>query len=86
MPPSEDNRSGYVKTMNKLLKLGGKLVGLWFDIPLIEGEMEKRPFGGDKDLYLSYLLPYFEVVTFEPSKNSIPVRSGNELFGIFKKK
>jgi len=39
--------------MSKLLKSGGKLVGLWFDIPLT-GDLEKRPFGGTKEEYLEY--------------------------------
>lgn len=86
MRPTEANREGYSAKMQELLKEDGKLVGLWFDIPLVEGEMEQRPFGGDKELYLKYLLPYFDMLIFEPSNNSIPQRSGNELFGIFRRK
>ena len=83
--PTEENRKAYAKHMAKLLKPNGKLVGVWFDIPLT-GNMEKRPFGGDKNLYLSYLNPFFETITFERCNNSIPPRKGSELFGIFKKK
>lgn len=83
--PTDDNRNAYVKHMVKLLKPNGKLVGVWFDIPLTR-DMEKRPFGGDKELYLSYLEPFFETITYERCYNSIPPRMGNELFGIFKKK
>ncbi|TMM56889.1 methyltransferase domain-containing protein [Maribacter algarum] len=83
--PTDANRNRYAKQMASLLKSNGKLVGVWFDIPLT-GDMEKRPFGGDKDLYLSYLQPYFETITFERCHNSIPPRIGNELFGIFKKR
>jgi thiopurine S-methyltransferase len=83
--PSDANRKAYAKHMAKLLKPHGKLVGVWFDIPLTE-DLEKRPFGGDKELYLSYLKPFFETITFEPCYNSIPPRMGSELFGVFKKR
>ncbi|GAA4272749.1 methyltransferase domain-containing protein [Aquimarina gracilis] len=83
--PTPENRKAYVVQMANLLKPYGKLVGLWFDIPLT-GDMEKRPFGGDKELYLSYLQTHFETKTFEKSYNSILPRQGNELFGIFIKK
>ena len=83
-PPTKDNRSLYAQKMSALLKPNGKLVGLWFDIPLID-DMEKRPFGGNKKEYLSYLSPYFEILVFERAYNSIKPRMGNELFGIFRK-
>ncbi|GAA4275833.1 methyltransferase domain-containing protein [Aquimarina mytili] len=83
--PTDENRSIYVTQMANLLKPKGKLVGLWFDIPLT-GDMEKRPFGGDRKLYLSYLERGFDTVIFEKCYNSIPPRQGNELFGIFRKK
>lgn len=57
--PLDQYRNAYAKQMNNLLKLQGKLVGLWFDIPL-KGDLEKRPFGGDKELYLEFLLPFFK--------------------------
>ncbi len=82
--PTTENREAYVKQMANLLKLDGKLVGVWFDIPLT-GDLEKRPFGGDKELYLSYLQTHFDTTIFERCYNSIPERQGNELFGIFKK-
>lgn len=84
-PPILSNRLSYAKKMNELLTENGKLVGLWFDIPL-KGDLEKRPFGGDKAEYLSYLTPYFDVKTLEACYNSIPPRAGSELFGIFAKK
>ncbi len=83
--PTDKNRSAYVTQMANLLKPKGKLVGLWFDFPLTD-DLEKRPFGGDKELYLSYLEKHFNVITFEKCYNSIPPRQGNELFGIFGKK
>jgi methyl halide transferase len=85
-PPLTSNRALYAKTMSNLLTANGKLVGLWFDIPLIDGNMEKRPFGGSKSEYLGYLSHYFTEKTFETCHNSIKPRAGQELFGIFQKK
>ncbi|CAZ94179.1 methyltransferase domain-containing protein [Zobellia galactanivorans] len=84
-PPTDDNRNAYARQMAKLLKPKGKLVGLWFDIPLT-GDMEKRPFGGSKELYLNHLNPFFKTTTFTRCYNSIGPRADNELFGIFVKK
>ena len=82
--PTPENRQQYAQQMSQLLKEKGKLVGLWFKHPLFEGA--KRPFGGSREEYLSYLSPYFEVQVLEDCYNSIPPRAGNELFGIFQKK
>ena len=82
--PTTEHRSAYAKKMNNLLVNGGKLVGLWFDIPLVLGG-SKRPFGGTKEDYLTYLIPHFKVKTFETCHNSIAPRAGSELFGIFEK-
>jgi len=79
-PPLEATRKAYANQIFKLLNTNGKLVGLWFDIPLT-GNLEKRPFGGNKTLYLSYFETYFKVKTFETCYNSISNRK--ELFGIF---
>lgn len=84
-PPTVENRHAYAHQMSTLLKPEGKLVGLWFDIPLT-GDMVKRPFGGDEKEYLGYLDPHFNVHSFKPCHNSIEPRQGNELFGIFRKK
>ena len=83
--PTDENRIAYVRQMAALLKPSGKLVGGWFDFPLTS-EMEKRPFGGDKDLYLKYLATYLNPILFERCYNSIPPRQGKELFGVFNKK
>ncbi|SNR42444.1 thiopurine S-methyltransferase [Maribacter sedimenticola] len=80
--PTDENRRAYAKHMASLLKPNGKLVGVWFDFPLTE-DMENRPFGGNKKLYISYLTPYFKTITFDRCYNSIPPRLGKELFGIF---
>ncbi len=82
--PTLENRMLYAETMAKLIKPGGILVGLWFDIPL--EETTERPFGGSKQEYIDYLSPYFTVKTMEPCYNSIKPRSGKELFGIFVRK
>ncbi len=84
-PPTPANRQRYAEKVHELLAPGGQLVGLWFDFPL-RGDLEKRPFGGTREEYLSYLAPHFDVQTFERSYNSIPPRMGNELFGIFRKR
>ncbi len=84
-PPIIENRKAYAKKMNSLLKENGKLVGVWFDIPL-KGDFEKRPFGGTKEEYLSYFNQYFNTNLFEKCYNSIPARAESELFGIFQKK
>jgi methyl halide transferase len=84
--PTKENRNNYAKKMYDLLKPNGKLVGVWFDIPLIEGNMDKRPFGGSKEEYLKYLTAHFEVKIFETCYDSITPRAGQELFGIFIKK
>ena len=80
--PTDANRNQYAKHMASLLKTNGKLVGLWFNIPLT-GDMVKRPFGGNKELYTKYLSDYFKTFTFDHCYNSIKPRQGNELFGIF---
>ena len=83
--PLPETRMNYGKQMNALLNEGGKLVGLWFDLPLIM-DTDKRPFGGTREEYLTYLSPYFNTQVFEKCYNSIQPRAGNELFGIFQKK
>ncbi len=84
--PTHENRNAYAKHCAQLLTNNGKLVGLWFDIPLVEGNMDKRPFGGTKQEYLKYLNSYFIVKTFETCYNSIKPRANQELFGIFIRK
>jgi len=83
--PTDTNRSAYAQKMAQLLNKNGKLVGLWFSFPLT-GDLEKRPFGGNKSSYLNYLEPYFDLKTFESCHNSIQERQEKELFGIFIKK
>ena len=84
-PPLKETRLAYANKMQKLLKPNGKLVGLWFDIPLTN-DLEKRPFGGDKDLYRSYFKSNFQIKLFDKCYNSIDQRSNSEFFGIFIKR
>jgi SAM-dependent methyltransferase len=83
-PPLPETRKDYAQQMSNLLAPGGKLAGVWFDIPLT-GNMVKRPFGGTREEYLSYLEPYFKARVFQTATNSIKPRAGSELFGIFEK-
>jgi methyl halide transferase len=84
--PTKENRTLYGKKTAQLLKPNGKLVGVWFDFPLVENNMINRPFGGSKNEYLGYLSPFFDVKVFETCYNSIKPRAEQELFGIFEKK
>ena len=63
--PTAINRQLYAQKMNELLNDNGKLVGVWFDIPLVDGNLDKRPFGGDKQEYESYLKKYFVIKCFD---------------------
>jgi SAM-dependent methyltransferase len=76
-------RNDYVTHMHRLLKSGGKLVGLLFQFPLTESG---PPFGGSATEYLDRFEPLFSIQTLETCYNSIPPRQGNELFFIFNKK
>lgn len=70
-------RAQYAKHMHSLLKPGGKLVGLLFDMVF---EKEGPPFGGNKEEFRTYFDPYFTYKTFAPCYNSIAPRAGRELF------
>lgn len=69
-------RPDYVRQMHRLLKPGGKLVGLLFDRDFAGGP----PFGGSAQEYRTLFEPYFTLHTFERAHNSIPPRAGTELF------
>ena len=76
-------RSKYATKMHAILKPKGKLVGLLFDAVLNE---DHPPFGGTKNEYENYFLPYFNLNIFEPCYNSYPNRQGKELFIQLEKK
>ncbi len=75
-------RERYVNKMDQLLKPGGKLVGLLFNIPL---NSDQPPFGGNREEYISLFSEKFKIEKMETAYNSIPKRNGNELFFILKK-
>lgn len=70
-------RQQYAQHTASLLKPGGKLMGVLFNIPLYE---DHPPFGGNEAEYRPYFEPYFNLLHFETCHNSIPPRAGNELF------
>ncbi len=69
-------RQNYVNQVAKLLKLGGKLVGLMFSCEFDDGP----PFGGSLEEYLSYFRSHFSSIEMNPCYNSIAARQGSELF------
>ena len=70
-------RPAYVEKVKDLLRPGGKLVGLLFQIPL---HSDKPPFGGNIEEYLNLFSSKFSIETMETAYNSIAPRMGNELF------
>ena len=73
-------RQRYADQCHKLLKSGGKVVGLLF-----HGVFSANPpYGGTREEYLKYFSS-FENRVFEPCYNSIPARAGRELFFIMAK-
>ncbi len=71
-------RKAYAEKMQQLLNPGGKLVGLLFN----RSFENSPPFGGDEKEYRDLFSTYFTISKMEPSYNSIPQRSGSELFFI----
>lgn len=69
-------RDDYVIKMSELLKPGGKLFGVMFQFPLVDGP----PFGGDSKEYKKRFKNEFEICIMENCKNSIDPRKGRELF------
>ncbi|MBI2282787.1 MAG: methyltransferase domain-containing protein [Bacteroidetes bacterium] len=69
-------RQKYVAKMHSLLSGNGKLAGLLFN-----RDFEKSPpFGGNTGEYRQLFSSVFRMVRLEPCYNSIPERTGNELF------
>jgi SAM-dependent methyltransferase len=71
-------RKDYVHKMHELLKPGGKLVGVLFNRTFEGGP----PFGGSVEEYKSLFEQKFTLHTLTPCYNSIPPRSGAEVFMI----
>lgn len=76
-------RLKYAEQMADLLNENGKLVGLLFNEEL---NTDKPPFGGNKDEYIKYFTPYFDIEIMDKSYNSIDPRKDRELFIKMKKK
>ncbi len=76
-------REDYARQMNRLLRPGGKLVGVIFNIPCYE---DHPPYGGHISEYKPLFEKYFEIVKMEVCYNSIKPRAGNELFLNLRKK
>jgi len=76
-------RKEYVQKTHQLLKPNGKLVGLLFNIPL---NNDKPPFGGNELEYRSLFEEKFIIDIMETAYNSIPQRTGNELFVYMRKR
>ncbi|MFI5145052.1 MAG: SAM-dependent methyltransferase, partial [Ignavibacteria bacterium] len=75
-------RSNYAVKVYELLNEGGKLAGLLFDDKLND---DKPPFGGSREEYVQYFLPYFKFKVFEKAYNSIGPRTDREIFMILVK-
>ncbi len=74
-------RKKYAEKMHELLVPGGRLAGVLFEAEFVDGP----PFGGNREEYLGYFEPFFEIKILEPCYNSIKPRSGRELFAIMRK-
>lgn len=70
-------RQRYVEQMHRLLRPGGRLVGVLFNDAL---NADKPPFGGSRDAYLPLFRTRFPDVTLDECRNSIPPRAGRELW------
>ena len=76
-------RNNYAKQISSLLKANGKLVGLFFSVPMFS---DHPPFGGSKQEYIECFSKLFSINTIEKCYNSIKSRNNKELFFIFNKK
>ncbi|MDF2157440.1 SAM-dependent methyltransferase [Algoriphagus sp. CAU 1675] len=70
-------RPAYCEKMKSLLKPSGKLVGVLFDRDF---EQDGPPFGGSLLEYQAIFSSYFKVQVLEACYNSIPQRTGTEVF------
>lgn len=76
-------RPAYARQAAQLLRPGGTLMGVLFDTTFSQ---PGPPFGGSREEYHEYFAPYFDFVHFETAANSLPPRSGRELFICLRKK
>jgi len=76
-------RDNYVKKVSSLLKNDGKLVGLFFSLPMFS---DHPPFGGSIEEYIKCFSKLFLIIKMERCYNSIKSRTNKELFFILKNK
>lgn len=70
-------RQKYTQHTHELLKPNGKLIGLLFNDKLND---DKPPFGGNKEEYLGYFSPFYNIDIMDTAYNSIHPRANKELF------
>lgn len=70
-------REDYCLKCRDLLKPGGSIAGVLFNVPLFT---DHPPFGGNEGEYRNLFTKYFQIGIMESCHNSIPPRAGNELF------
>lgn len=70
-------RIDYVQHMHALLKPGGHLAGVLFNV---EFEKEGPPFGGEEMEYRKLFKPFFKMLKMDLCENSIQPRMNTELF------
>ena len=76
-------RDNYAKKASSLLKNDGKLVGLFFSLPMFS---DHPPFGGSKEEYVKCFSQLFLIIKMERCYNSIKSRTNKELFFILQNK
>jgi SAM-dependent methyltransferase len=75
-------RNNYALKMHEFLSNNGIVVGVLFNCNF---EKEGPPFGGNEEEYRKLFQSNFKIKKMELCYNSIPPRSGNELFFILSK-
>lgn len=68
-------RKEYVEQVYRLLRTGGRLFGVLFEMHKPDGP----PYGGSEEEYRILFGDRFDIVRLEPSTNSIAPRAGSEL-------
>ena len=76
-------RDNYAKKVSSLLTNDGKLVGLFFSLPMFS---DHPRFGGSKEEYIKCFSKLFLIIKMERCYNSIKSRTNKELFFILKNK
>lgn len=70
-------REDYLIKMKSLLKPGGKLAGLLFNLP---DKKDGPPYGGELSVYLKQFGEHFNINSMDIAENSIKPRAGTEVF------